>query len=66
MSASPTCVRVISCIVFVNRPLVLSEYLESLIVLLHAVRFVVLYRREIFCYHVSHFDIAFLSQVTSS
>lgn len=38
----PTCERVISFIVFVDPPLVLSEYLESLIVLLHAVQLVVL------------------------
>lgn len=44
--AVPTCERVISLIVFVNPPLVLSEYLESLIELLQAVRFVVLYMEE--------------------
>lgn len=44
--AFPTCVRVIPCIVFVDPPLVLSENLQSLIVLLCAVGFVVLQRME--------------------
>lgn len=45
--AVPTCEGVISFIVFVNPPLVLGEYLDSLVVLLHAVHFVVLHMREI-------------------
>lgn len=45
-AALPTCERVISFIVFVDSPLVVSEYLESLIVLLQAVHFVVLHTEE--------------------
>lgn len=42
-----TCERVISFIVFVNLPPVLSEYLESVVVLLRAVHFAVLHMGEI-------------------
>lgn len=42
-----TAKRVVSLIVFVNPPLVFSEYLESLVELLPAVHFVVLYRKRL-------------------
>lgn len=41
-----TCERVVSFIVFVNPLLVLCEYLQSLVVLLQVVPFVVLYMEE--------------------
>lgn len=44
-NTNPTCERVIPFIMFVNPPLVLCEYLQSLVVLLEVVCFVVLYMR---------------------
>lgn len=38
--------RMVPLIVFVNRPLVLSEYLQSLVEVLHAVSLVVLQEEE--------------------
>lgn len=61
--AVPTCEGVISLIVFVNPPPVLSEYLESLIELLHAVHFVVLLMEEA---AVNFVTVIFHAQATSS
>lgn len=48
-----TCERVVSFIVLVNPLLILCEYLESLVVLLHVVQLVVLHTggKQIFCYY---------------